>query len=232
MKASISKNAVDFFQLFFPDYCLHCQNPIGFEKLPLCLNCRLDLPLTDFSRWSRNRLEKNFFGRIKLEAAVALFYYSRKGIVPKLINELKYKGNQSIGAYLGLWLGEKMRISKRFDKIDVIIPVPLHALKEKKRGYNQVHTFAQGLSEELNVLCDTRLLLKRSDHSSQTTKSRIERDQNHNLFYLSESEKAVGKHILLVDDVITSGATMMACIRAFEKISSVRFSLACIAFTP
>jgi len=222
----------NIFTLFFPDVCLACGEQLLANEPVLCLNCRHDLPTTNFSFEANNLVEKSFYGRFPIQSATALFYYYKKGTVQKLIHNLKYKGQQQVGVFTGKWLAEELFENPRFKNIDYIIPVPLHKNKLKKRGYNQVTTFGESLSKKLKITYKEDVLVRVSFTKTQTKKTRFDRWKNvQELFYVSDLKILENKHILLIDDVITTGATLEACCNALKKTRGIKISIACMAFT-
>ena len=222
----------DLFDLFFPQECLNCRNLLEKRDTYLCFSCLSDLPLTHFSFHQGNELEMSFRGRIPVYGATSLFYFQKKGVVQKLIHELKYHHQPKIGSFLGKWLGEEMVASKRFELIDIVIPVPLHRDKERKRGYNQVYSFAKSLATALKADLQADLLEKVRSGETQTLKNREQRmiigEQE---YLLKDSMLLENKHVLLVDDTITTGATMQACADPLSDVAGLKLSLASIAFT-
>jgi ComF family protein len=222
----------DIFNVFYPDICLCCKNHLTTNEAFICLFCRNDLPLTNFSFETPNQIEKTFYGRIPIEKGTALFYFLKKGKTQQLIHELKYNGQQQVGAFIGSWLGEEMLKSNRFKNIDCIIPVPLHSKKQKKRGYNQVSTFGNSLSKTLNIPFYENVLKKKTAINSQTKLLRLDRWKNvQELFYVEEKLSLANKHILLIDDIITTGATLEACYLALNNFSNIKISIASMAYT-
>lgn len=223
------KNIVN---LFFPEVCVGCNSHLITENLILCLNCRHDLPLTKFCFEPNNKIEKIFYGRVPIQNATALLYFSKKGIVQEMMHNLKYRNQQKIGALLGNLLGEEMVLSKRFSNIDFIIPVPLHQKKLKKRGYNQVTSFGQSVANQIKIPFKEDILYKISNTKTQTKKLRLDRWINaEELFIVKQPKELENKHILIVDDIVTTGATLEACSKAFEKINNLQISIACISYT-
>lgn len=222
----------DLFDLFFPPACINCSELLQIKDKHLCFACLSELPLTHFSCEAGNELETSFRGKIPVQAATSLFYFQKKGIVQKLIHELKYRHQPKIGSFLGKWLGEEMAVSKRFELIDIVIPVPLHRDKERKRGYNQVHSFAKSLAIALKADLQVNLLEKIKNGQTQTLKNREQRmiigEQE---YLLKDSILLENKHILLVDDTITTGATMKACADPLCDVTGLKLSLASMAFT-
>jgi len=222
----------DIFNVFFPEVCLCCHEHLTNNELTVCLICRHDLPLTNFSAEKDNLVEKSFYGRIPIENATALFYFLKKGKVQQLIHELKYNKQQQVGVFTGNWLGAEIAESKRFKHIDYIIPVPLHKNKLKTRGYNQVTTFGESLAQKLTAEYNRNFLIKVSSTKTQTKKIRLDRWKNvQELFVVQNKSALENKHILLIDDIITTGATLEACCNAFSNIKGLKISIACMAYT-
>ncbi|WP_456463648.1 ComF family protein [Lutibacter sp.] len=222
----------DIFNIFFPEVCLCCYEALSYNDSTVCLTCRHDLPLTHFSFEKNNLVEKSFYGRVQIIAATALFYFFKKGKVQQLIHELKYNKQQQVGDFIGDWLGEEMAESNRFKNIDYIIPVPLHRKKLKIRGYNQVTHFGKSLEKKLQIPYNETFLVKISSTKTQTKKLRLDRWKNvQELFVVQNKSHLENKHILLIDDIITTGATLEACCKAFEKIKNLKISIACMAYT-
>ncbi|NOR27469.1 MAG: ComF family protein [Lutibacter sp.] len=222
----------DIFNIFFPEVCLCCHEHLTSNELTVCLICRHDLPLTNFSTEKDNLVEKSFYGRIPIENATALFYFLKKGKVQQLIHELKYNKQQQVGTFTGNWLGTEIAESNRFKNIDYIIPVPLHKKKLKTRGYNQVTTFGESLAQKLTTEYNTDFLIKVSSTKTQTKKIRLDRWKNVQELFIVQNKSALeNKHILIIDDIITTGATLEACCNAFSNIKGLKISIACMAYT-
>lgn len=222
----------DVFSIFFPEVCLCCNDYLASGESVICLSCRHDFPLTNFSFEKDNLIEKSFYGRIPLENATSLFYFFKKGNVQHLIHELKYKKQQKAGTFMGDWLGEQLVESERFKAIDCIIPVPLHRKKLRKRGYNQVTTFGESLAKKLDIPYCENILTRVSSTKTQTKKMRFDRWKNvQELFHVQNNFALENKHILLIDDVITTGATLEACYDALKMTKNLKISIACMAYT-
>ena len=222
----------NMFAIFFPEICLCCNDYLATNESVICLTCRHDLPLTNFSFEENNLIEKSFYGRIPLQSATSLFYFFKKGNVQHLIHELKYKNQQQVGTFIGDWLGDQLIESGRFATIDCIIPVPLHPKKLKIRGYNQVTTFGESLAKKLAIPYYSTILIRVSTTKTQTKKLRFDRWKNvHELFHVQNNFTLENKHILLIDDVITTGATLEACYEALNKTKNLKISIACMAYT-
>ncbi|MCH2085081.1 MAG: ComF family protein [Saprospiraceae bacterium] len=230
MKAMLTQIGKNFLNLFYPHLCIACQDEISSNEDILCLTCSLKLPKTNFHLYKENPFTDRFWGRLSLENGAALYHFVKGGKTQHLIHNLKYKGRKDIGSKLGKWYGRQLKKSAYFNDIQLIIPVPLHPRKERKRGYNQSYHFAKGLSESMNIRIDTTTLVRKEFTISQTEKSRIERFENViKAFEVRYPDQLKNKHILLVDDVITTGATLEACGIKLLKIEGVQLSMATIA---
>ncbi len=228
MKSEIN----DLLGLFYPKNCSTCAKVLTKYEEILCFSCKLDLPYTKFSKLKDNEMEKIFYGRVEVESATSLLHFSKKGNVQKLIHDLKYKNQQKIGILLGELLGEEILLSKRFDTVDCIIPVPLHPSKLKIRGYNQVTKFGQTLSQKLTVPYYEDLLTGKVMVKTQTHKNRFDRlNDLENNFELSNKEFLENKHVLLIDDVVTTGATLEACCMQLSQSNNIKISIATMAIT-
>jgi ComF family protein len=221
--------STSLFHLFYPHNCIGCGSDILENENFLCLECINNLPHTHFAMHANNPVEKIFWGRVAITAAMSEFYFSKASIIQNLIHEFKYKGNKKIGLYLGSLIGESLLNSNRFH-IDAIIPLPLFEKKEKKRGYNQAEILCNGISEVMNIPIIKNNVIRIIPTETQTKKHRAERWQNvEKSFTVLQPEYLEGKHILLVDDVITTGATLEACASEILKVNNVSLSVATLA---
>lgn len=195
----------------------------------MCISCTTHMPFTHYHGQQENDTVLRFAGRLKFEQATSLAYFTADGLLQHLLHELKYKDKQEIGVYLGKQLGYALKQTDWIKSVDGIVPVPLHPKKEAARGYNQSRLIAEGLNEILQLpICDRQLY--RSRHTeSQTKKSREERIENmSNVFAVKGKESLTGKHLLLVDDVLTTGATLEACALALQAATDIRISFGTI----
>ncbi|MFH4966824.1 ComF family protein [Gaetbulibacter sp. M240] len=216
--------------LFFPKVCYACYQPLMAQEDAICIHCRNALPITNFHFDHNPAIKKVLYGRADIEQGTALFRFEKKGLVQQLIHELKYKGHQYIGEVLGDWLGGELKNLPEWQTIDVVIPVPMHKKKLRKRGYNQVTKFGQRIALALDAAYREDLLLKVVHTKSQVKKTRSERAQNINdLYALERPQELSGKHILIVDDLITTGATLEGCINILKQAENVKISIATMA---
>ncbi|MCD2257946.1 ComF family protein [Psychroserpens luteolus] len=218
--------------LFFPQICSACSNHLSDNELQICTTCRHQLPLTNFHDDPNNAVHKILYGRVKLQQATALLHFSKKGIVQQMLHNLKYRGQEQIGEFLGEWLGELLKPMSSYQDIDVVIPVPLHRAKLKSRGYNQVDKFAKAIAKSLHAEYNTTMLVKTTNTKTQVFKDRLKRQSSaHSNFEIQNGMTLKNKHILLVDDIITTGATIEDCANQLLKIEGVTLSLATMAIT-
>ena len=220
----------DLYALFFPRTCICCgKNLFDHEEL-ICLSCIYSLPKTNFHLSHDNPVSRLFWGRAWIEDAAACYYFAKGGRVQHMIHHLKYKDNQEIGVFLGRSYGEELKKAGAFGTVNSIIPVPLHPKRQRKRGYNQSEVFADGLSETMGIDVENNLLKRAVASQTQTRKSKFSRWQNvENIFVIRTPEKLENRHVLLVDDVITTGATLEACVHTLQTVPGVKVSIASIA---
>lgn len=220
----------DFFSLIYPNNCLACGNNLFRNEHIICTSCLFHLPKTNYHLEKDNPISQTFWGRTQINTAAAYYYFSKAGKVQHLVHQLKYKGKKEVGIYIGELYGKELMNTESFGKTDVIIPVPLHPKKEKKRGFNQSEVFAIGLSSSMKLPIDTTSLIRTFASETQTKKTRFKRWENvKEIFSLQDAEKLKNKHILLVDDVITTGATIEACANLLNTIEGVTINIASIA---
>jgi ComF family protein len=214
----------------YPHNCFGCGSDIIQKDNFLCLDCIGNLPHTDFALHANNPMEKIFWGRIPLAAAMSEFYFSKDSIIQNCIHEFKYRGNRKIGLFLGTLIGRSLANSNRFLNIDALVPLPLFLQKEFKRGYNQSAILCEGINSVTDIPIITKNVLRIMHTETQTKKGRTQRWENvEKSFAVSNPASLEGKHILLVDDVITTGATLEACGAEILKIENVTLSIATLA---
>jgi ComF family protein len=220
----------DFVSLLFPELCNACgESLVNGEKL-ICTDCLYHLPFTEFHLKPDNMVAQQFWGKINLEAAYAMCYFTKGGKMQHLMHQFKYKGIQKIGDMLGNMAGKQLVENPIFSNADVIIPVPLHQSRLRKRGYNQSACFAAGLSKKLNIPVDENNLVRVRATETQTHRSRFLRFENmKEVFTLKYPESLMNKHVLLVDDVVTTGSTLEACGAELLKVEGLKLSIATIA---
>jgi len=222
----------DLINLFFPQTCVICEEILSKNEHLICTNCLHELPVTNYHLDNDNPVIKVFYGRIELENATSLLLFHKKSNVQTLIHQLKYRGHKEIGVYLGAWAGNTLAQFENYRDIDIVIPVPLHKKKLESRGFNQVEGFGKELSKALNAEYLDDVLLKKSFTSTQTLKTRFARGSNvEETFVLEKSEVIKNKHVLLVDDLITTGATIEACANILKESPGVKISVLSMAFT-
>jgi ComF family protein len=220
----------DFFRLIFPVTCAACGEALVKNERVICISCNYALPRTNFHLDQNNVIARIFWGRIRIENATAFYFFNKGSSFRHLVHELKYNGREDVGLELGRIFGSEIIESERFRLIDIVIPVPLHRKKQKKRGFNQSECIARGVSEALNKPLDVISVVRSVHSSTQTRKSRYDRWLNvEGIFTVTNQQVLVGKHILLVDDVITTGATLEACASEILKIEGTKVSIAALA---
>ncbi|MFT4659983.1 MAG: ComF family protein [Patiriisocius sp.] len=216
--------------LFYPSICPGCSKILMNGEDMICVNCLFDLPFTDIHNKINNQVEERLAGKIPFDAATALCFYQKSSTIQSLIQALKYRGNTDIGLYLGEMLGRSLSYSNRFNDIDYIIPVPLHPMKLRMRGYNQSDFIGEGVSVALNASVSNENLVRSKHTQTQTTKSIFDRWKNvSQIFECLDPDQFANKHVLVVDDVITSGSTLEGCISALTVIPGIKISVALIA---
>jgi ComF family protein len=216
----------------FPHVCEGCGTDILEIDHLLCLKCLSSLPKTAFQTFANNPVEKIFWGRLPLQSATAHYYFTKGSLIQHLMHELKYRGNKDAGLYLGRQMGYGLNGSNRFRQIDALVPLPLFHSKERKRGYNQAAVLCEGLASTMNKPVWTDVVTRTTYTDSQTKKSRVERWLNMDgRFELVNAGKIEGRHLLLVDDVVTTGATLEACGSVLLQAPNVQLSIATLCIS-
>jgi ComF family protein len=221
----------DFIALLYPRVCAACGNSLFKHEEIICTYCLYHLPKTNYHLFPDSPLDQVFWGRARLTGTAALYHFHKQSKVQHLIHQLKYKGRKDVGIHLGKILGNELSTCSTFADVSVVLPVPLHPLKQRKRGYNQSEQIAIGLARALNAEMDSTSFIRTVDTETQTRKSRFARWENvKEIFKVTDQDKLSNRHVLLIDDVITTGATLESAANILLKIPDVRLSVACIAY--
>ncbi|MCW3077374.1 MAG: putative amidophosphoribosyltransferase [Bacteroidetes bacterium] len=221
----------DFMSLIYPRRCEACSNMLFQHEVFICNFCALNLPKSDYHKKPENELQQVFAGRIPFTEVMSFYVFEKSGKVQKLLHNIKYQNQKELACYLGEQYAKELLKDGFNFGVDIIIPIPLHPKKLKQRGYNQSEWFAKGIAEATGALLDITSLTRVSETQTQTRKKKYERWENvDGIFALNLVEKLKGKHILLVDDVITTGATIEAAWQVFKKVEDIKISVAAIAF--
>ncbi|GHA64722.1 ComF family protein [Pontibacter akesuensis] len=223
----------DLLNLLFPESCYACTDGLARGEKYICTSCSVKLPYTNFHAHGDtelNPLQRRFWGKVPVQFAFSYLHFVPKGRVQRLLHQLKYKGAQELGEHLGQRYGSLLSEHKYNEQFEVVVPVPLHENKLRRRGYNQAACFARGLGASMNLPCREHALTRTMATDTQTRKNRLDRWQNvEHVFAVAKPELVQGKHVLLVDDVVTTGATLEACARALLAAGAAEVSVAAIA---
>jgi ComF family protein len=221
----------DLVGLLFPNLCNACGLSLFQNENTICTKCLYDLPFTDYHLHQENRVAKQLWGRLPLNAAMAMLYFRKGAKVQNLIHNLKYNNRTEVGVFLGNLLGSRLKKSESYQDVDLIIPVPLHHKKLRQRGYNQSTYIAEGVAEKMEISFTEKVLIRKLATDSQTKKSRYNRYENmKEVFGIANHDQIQNKHILLIDDVITTGATLEACANQLLNNGAAKVSIAALAF--
>jgi ComF family protein len=222
----------DFISLLFPRLCYGCGNNLMRNETLICTECYILIPRTNYHLKHDNPVSQLFWGRCLIEKAAAFSFYTKDSRIRKLIHQLKYKGIKEIGSELGRIYGNSLKSSGFLEEIDLIIPVPLHPSKKRQRGFNQSDLISRGISETTGIPMDSDLLVRKTVSKTQTRKSRYDRWTNvQDIFRVTDQDRLKDLHILLVDDVITTGSTIEACANEILKAENVKVSVVALAFS-
>jgi len=229
MKNRLFRFADDLVWMMYPSLCAACGRPLFTGEECICTPCRFNLPRTNFHLLPSNAVEQHFWGKVPIRNATAYYYFGKGERVQRLIHHLKYKGRKDVGSFIGRLMGREF-IKSPFSAIDLVVPVPLHQSKLRIRGYNQSDCLAEGLAQGMNKEFSFNALARTLATSTQTRKHRFERYKNvENIFRVPDSNAVQGKNILLVDDVITTGSTLISCAEAILEVPGTSVYIAAIA---
>lgn len=227
---TLKEATLDFISLFFPHYCFGCNRALVKGEDTLCTFCLMDLPKTNYHLQEENPIKNRLLGRLPLKHVWAYLKFRKAGIVQHLLHQLKYNNHPEVGIKLGKAYGHELVKAGYKNEFDLIIPVPLHTSRRQKRGYNQSAKFAEGLSALFDTPWDDSISVRKVSTDTQTKKTKLARWQNvSDVFDLPDNGKIEGKRILLVDDVITTGATIEACGQHLIAKGCQELSIACLA---
>lgn len=219
-----------FLSLLFPHCCVACGNALVRGEECICTLCNMNLPRTNYHLRKDNPVEQVFWGKIPLEHATSFFYYRKGSDFRQILHQLKYGGQKEVGAIMGRYMASELLASGFFQGIDCIIPIPLHKQKQRIRGYNQSEWIARGISVVTGIPINTEAVIRRKNTETQTRKSVFGRWENvEGIFELHDVESLAGKHILIIDDVLTTGATTVACASCLMEIEGIRISVLTLA---
>ncbi len=222
----------DFIRLFYPNLCMVCHNDLAEGESVICVSCLYNIPRTKYWLDSDNSVAKIFWGRALVQNACSFFFFAKGSRYRKLLHQLKYNGKKEIGFILGKEFGNELKRVDSYKNIDFIVPVPLHPRRFKQRGYNQAEEIAKGLQESMGVPISTKNLIRSGYTETQTRKTRVQRVENvSKAFQLENPVDFKGKHILIVDDIVTTGATLEECASVVLEAEDVKVSIVTLAYT-
>lgn len=219
-----------FLYIFFPRCCVVCGRPLARGEEYICTLCNIDLPRTNYHLQKDNPVEMNFWGKIPLNRATSFFYYRKGSDFRQILHQLKYRGKKELGVVMGRYIAAELMPTNFFQGIDVIVPVPLHKKKQQQRGYNQSEWIAKGISVVAGISIDTISVVRLTNTETQTHKSILERWENvDGIFELRCADSLSGKHVLIIDDVLTTGSTIVSCASCLTEVEGIRISILTLA---
>lgn len=229
MKQILLEYLVDFSHLVFPFNCFACGIALNAGEKSICNACRNGMPLTKYWLHNDNPVEKLFWAKIPVKQAASFVFFTKGGMMQELIHQLKYKGKTAVGELMGELFAQHL-CGTAYEEVDVIVPVPLHVSRQKKRGYNQCEHIANGMAAGLKKNCSPGIVQRVRANETQTRKGVYERWINvQELFRVERPELVAGKHVLLVDDVVTTGSTLEACAGALLQVPGTKVSITTLA---
>nr|WP_321519446.1 ComF family protein [uncultured Bacteroides sp.] len=219
-----------FFNILFPRSCVVCNGVLVKGEESICTMCNSRMPRTNYHLQAGNEVEQRFWGKVEIERATSYFFYTKGSDYRHILFKLKYHGYRELGEVMGRYMAKELLASGFFQEIDLIIPVPLHSKRKRSRGYNQSEWIASGLSHATGIPMDLDSLKRVVASNTQTRKSVFERWENvKDVFQVACPDNMQGKHILLVDDVLTTGATLLSCATILVDSSNVKISVITLA---
>lgn len=217
--------------LFFPVICKGCGKILKSSRTVICGRCEMELPKTNFLKKKDNPVAQMFWGRVKLEYAASLFYYRKAELLQKLIHHLKYHGGKETGIYLGRLAGKMLKQTEMARQFDAIVPIPLHYRKQRIRGYNQSELLAYGINEITSIPVINKAVVRPEYNESQTRRGRYERWQNvKDIFRVIDQVPLINKHILVLDDVVTTGSTIESFCQSLRDVPGIKLSALTIGY--
>jgi ComF family protein len=230
VKTAVKDHFHSLVHLLFPELCIACNRKVDDIGNAFCVDCYLDFPFTRITDFCDNEFTEHFRGKVKLKYGTSLFFFVKRGLVQNMIRQLKYHRKTDYGLKLGRLYGNTFKESPIASGIDIIVPVPLHKKKLAVRGYNQSEIIADGIASVFDRPVSNNNLIRQKNTLTQTRLSNEARQENiRGAFTLKDELEFQNKHILLVDDVLTTGSTLLGCAAAFERVKGVELSMATIA---
>jgi ComF family protein len=222
----------DFLHLFFPHLCAGCGSDLLKKDQSICIQCYTSLPETNFAATPANPIEQLFYGRLRVQEAMSAYYFTKHSVLQNMIHAFKYTGHKECGRQLGKWMGLQLQQSKRFRHIDYLVPMPLYPERFHRRGYNQATLLCEGMATVTEIPIHEQLVARIKPTATQTKKGRTERWKNvSDSFALIQDSSIANQHLLLVDDVITTGASLEACGTRLSELPGIKLSIATLAFS-
>jgi ComF family protein len=232
MRSAITSLARDFVNLIYPELCCACGAVLNEDENLICLHCEAELPRTNFHTFRENPMERVFWGRVPIQKAASYVYFQKSSHVQDVMHRIKYKGIKEAAHKLGSWYGRELSETGFLKDVDMLIPVPLHRKKQRQRGFNQSEWLANGISDTTGIPVNTTALAREQWSETQTRKGRYLRWQNvEGIFVVKDATALENKHVVIIDDVITTGATLESCVRKILDLNcNARVSVLTLAY--